>query len=184
MKGKFYMRKFIDKIIEAGAYKAAVTAVSKIPFDKTLRDYCAMNYCGQYGKNWACPPAVGGEEELIAKAKQYKYALVFQTVGTLEDSYDFEGMQKAAKQHEKLSQNIRGLVAENTSSYLELTAGGCNICEKCAKTDDKPCRFPDKAVSSLEAYCIQVSQLAQICGMKYINGKDTVTYFGAYLYNE
>ena len=43
---------------------------------------------------------------------------------------------------------------------------------------------PDKALASLEAYCISVSDLAASCGMKYINGQNTVTYFGAVMFNE
>lgn len=177
------MEDLIEELINAGAYKAAVIETADIPFDKSLRDYCTMNMCGQYGKNWACPPGVGEPDELIERAKKYKYALVFQTVSELEDSFDFEGMQAAAKRHRELSKSVREKIAEKAKEHLELTAGGCNICEKCAKMSDEPCRFPEKAVSSLEAYCIQVSQLAEKCGMKYINGKDTVTYFGAYLYN-
>ena len=41
------------------------------------------------------------------------------------------------------------------------------------------CRFPDRAMSSLEAYGVNVSELAVQCGMRYINGENTVTYFGA-----
>lgn len=40
-------------------------------------------------------------------------------------------------------------------------------------------RFPDRAMSSLEAYGVNVSELAVQCGMRYINGENTVTYFGA-----
>ncbi|MBM3710008.1 MAG: DUF2284 domain-containing protein, partial [Actinobacteria bacterium] len=36
---------------------------------------------------------------------------------------------------------------------------------------------------SLEAYCMNVSTLAELCNMKYINGQNTVTYFGAFLFN-
>ena len=38
---------------------------------------------------------------------------------------------------------------------------------------------PALAMSSLEAYGIDVAQLAKQAGMKYINGVNTVTYFGA-----
>ena len=58
------------------------------------------------------------------------------------------------------------------------------MCPVCAKREDKPCRFPGKALASLEAYCISVSDLAASCGMKYINGQNTVTYFGAVMFNE
>ena len=39
-----------------------------------------------------------------------------------------------------------------------------------------------KKVLELEAYGINVSKLAEVAGMNYINGKDTVTYFGAILF--
>ena len=42
----------------------------------------------------------------------------------------------------------------------------------------------DLAMSSLEAYGINVSVLAPQAGMKYINGINTVTYFGAVLLGE
>ena len=37
-------------------------------------------------------------------------------------------------------------------------------------------------MKSLEAYGIHVSKMAEAAGMKYINGQDTVTYFGAVLF--
>jgi hypothetical protein len=36
---------------------------------------------------------------------------------------------------------------------------------------------------SLEAYGVNVSKLAASAGMKYINGQNTVTYFGAVLFS-
>ncbi len=40
----------------------------------------------------------------------------------------------------------------------------------------------ESAVASLATYGVNVSKLAPAAGMKYINGKDTVTYFGAVLF--
>ena len=66
---------------------------------------------------------------------------------------------------------------------LHLGAGGCGVCERCAKQTGEPCRFPHLALASLEAYGVNVSQLAQAANMKYINGQNTVTYFGAVLFS-
>ena len=41
----------------------------------------------------------------------------------------------------------------------------------------------DRACASLEAYGVSVSQLAELSGMRYINGENTVTYFGAVLFS-
>jgi predicted metal-binding protein len=174
--------KLVENAIQYGAFKAFVIDVDKISFDEGLRSYCAMNYCGSFGKNYACPPDVGTVGEVIDKARGYKKALVFQTIGLLEDSYDFEGMQEAADTHTKVANLIDRDMKLQSADFLQLTVGGCTVCKVCAVAEKLPCRFPDRAVSSLEAYCMNVSNLAKLCEMKYINGKDTVTYFGAFLY--
>ena len=56
---------------------------------------CESNACGNYGRSYMCPPDVGEVETLMGRLKDYRLALVYQTVGTLEDSYDFEGMMEA-----------------------------------------------------------------------------------------
>ena len=48
--------------------------------------------------------------------------------------------------------------------------------------DDQPCRFPDKAMPSLEAYGVNVYQTTKSTELKYINGQYTVTYFSALLF--
>ena len=173
----------ISTCLDSGAYRAAVIETDRIPFDESLRAYCEANACGSYNKNYACPPCVGSPQEVIHKAKQYKKALVFQTVTELEDSFDLEGMARGQKFHEETAKKIYGAVSGQIAPFLQLTAGGCTICPVCAKAEEKPCPFPQLAVSSLEAYCMNVSTLAPLCGMKYINGANTVTYFGMFLYD-
>ncbi len=176
-----------DRLIEIctqyGAYKACIIDTELIPFDSELRKYCEANHCGKYGKNYVCPPYIGDCDSVIAKAKSYKKALIFQTVYNIEDSFDYEGMIEASVSHANVANNISLEFEKTYKSYLQLTAGGCNVCPVCAKVSNEPCRFPEKAISSLEAYCMNVVTLAKICDMKYINGKNTVTYFGAFLYN-
>ena len=47
----------------------------------------------------------------------------------------------------------------------------------------QPCRHPEDALPSLEAYGVNVSKLAAACGMKYVNGANTVTYFAGVLFD-
>lgn len=173
---------FAALAVEMGAGKAYELPVSRIPFDSGLRAFCEANLCGNYNRNYACPPSVGAPEAVIAQAKKYESALVFQTVSELEDSFDYEGMMEAAAKHNDLTRRLYEIVKQRYSSCLPLSAGGCSICERCAKISGEPCRCPDKTISSLEAYCINVSTLAGLCDMKYINGVNTVTYFSAILY--
>jgi len=172
-------------IIELGAYKAARIAVKDITFDRSFRTLCESNACGNYGKSYMCPPDAGDIDLLIAKAKSYDYAIVYQTVGILEDSYDFEGMIEAAQRLNDLAQAVSAAFSALPFSItMNLGSGGCRVCEVCAKREDASCRFPDKAMSSLETYGVNVSELAVLSGMKYINGQNTVTYFGAFFYSE
>ncbi len=170
--------------IDAGATRAKVIEADTIKSDKAFRDMCAANSCGMYGKCHMCPPDIGEIDVMMNELKTYKHALVYQLVSPLEDSFDFEGMMTAKKHMYRLSQKIRTeFDGINTKTVLHLGAGGCGACASCAKQEDKPCRNPSLAMSSLEAYGIDVSQLAAVADMKYINGANTVTYFGAVLFS-
>lgn len=171
-----------DIAIKSGADNAAVISVEDIPFRREFREACERNLCGKYGKCWMCPPDVGDIGKMITNAKTYKYALVFQSIGWLEDSFDIEGMEAAAKKHNYLTQTLAVELEPMLANFLKLGAGACGICECCTKVDNKPCRYPEKAIASLESYGIAVSELAELSGMKYINGQNTVTFFGGLLF--
>lgn len=169
-------------VLELGAYKAAVIPVSQVVLDRDFRDLCKKNYCGVYNKCWACPPDCGDIDELMDMVRSYVQILVYQTVGKLEDSFDIEGMQAASKIQVKLNQKILDWSKTLPVSKSRLLGGGCGLCEVCAKVTNEPCRHPDRALVALEACGINVSKLAASAGMKYINGQNTVTYFGGLLF--
>lgn len=176
-------RELIDAALKRGANAAAVIKVSDIPFRREFRDACAQNTCGRYGACWMCPPDVGDIDEMISRAKGYEHAFIFQYVGELEDSFDIEGMQDAAKTHNDMIQALVSELGGRLGKFIKLGAGACQNCERCARRDDLTCRFPEKAIASLESYGVAVSELAALCGMQYINGQNTVTYFGGFLYD-
>ena len=178
------MEQLIKKIKEAGANNAAVIEVKNITFRPEFREACKQNSCGKYNTNWGCPPACGTIEEMMAQAQNYPFALVYQTVSQLEDSFDYEGMQEGKKYYNKVTEEVRALFALQfpQKETLFLNAGACKVCGRCAKLDEQPCRFPEKRTTSMEAYGVDVSNLAKVSGMNYINGQNTVTYFGAILF--
>lgn len=157
--------------------------VSRIVFDAGLRQSCEMNDCGAYGKNYMCPPFCGEIHELIDKAKKYQKGFVFQSIHELEDSFDIENMEKGSLVHNQLVLSMGQYARMTDPGCLVLGAGGCRNCSPCAAVKGEACRFPEKAFPSLEAYGVFVSKLAQACGLRYINGVNTVTYFGMVLYN-
>ena len=174
-----------QRVLSEGADRAAFVPVKEICFDRSFRDICATNACGNYGRCWMCPPDVGEIDEMMDRARTFDTALVYQTVDPLEDSFDFEGMMAAAARSSRISQRLTGVFRGwGLGRWLQLGAGGCHVCERCAKQTGEPCRHPDLALASLETYGINVSLLASAAGMKYINGQNTVTYFGALLFCE
>ncbi len=169
---------------ESGAKGAAIIPTDRVPFDPDLRQYCNPNTCQVYGKNWGCPPAVGDIQVLIDKAKKFTHTLVYQTVTELDDPFDYEGMLTAGKHHKAVTDTIIPIIREwSDGNCIHLSAGGCSICERCTKLDEQPCRYPELALHSVSAYGIYVSGLADICGLPYNNGENTITLFSVVFLN-
>ena len=82
----------------------------------------------------------------------------------------------------KVCDKLADLARENLTDFLLLSNEGCVRCSKCTYPDN-PCRYPDKLFPSVEGYGIMVNILAESANMKYINGENTVTYFGLLLFN-
>ena len=172
----------IDIALEAGAHKAVVIDSSSIVISASFRDVCRSNGCGMYNRCWMCPPDIGDIQDLMDKIRGYKHGLLYQTICSIEDSFDFEGMQQAGKYHAMVSQRLEAFIMLLLGKHLHLSCGGCKLCERCAKQDGLLCRKPEQALSSMEAYGIDVYQTVNPTALKYINGQDTVTYFGIVLF--
>lgn len=171
--------------IAQGADHAVVIPQQQVVLSEQFYAICQSNACGQFGRNYMCPPDVGDIEDLMARVREYPQVLVYQTISQLEDSFDWEGMQAAAQRHAQLSQRIRAAVHPLLPvGSLHLTCGGCGLCEPCAKVEGQPCRFPEDALPSVESYGVDVANTVKGTQLKYINGANTVTYFGMVCYQE
>jgi predicted metal-binding protein len=109
--------------------------------------------------------------------------LVFTGMFLLEDSFDYEGMMRGMVDFKQIARDLESAVKPYLKYYLVLSNEGCSICKTCTYPNS-PCRFPEKLHHSIEGYGILVSELAQCAGINYNNGEDTVTYFGALLFND
>ncbi|MGN0752898.1 MAG: DUF2284 domain-containing protein [Aristaeellaceae bacterium] len=172
----------ISLSLSAGAKKAAIIRTEDIVVSSVFRDICASNSCGKYGRCWMCPPDVGEIDPLMTQLKGYSYGLLYQTIYDIEDSFDIEGMGEASRKHAQVSQRVNDVVKPLLPGCLHLSCGGCNLCERCAKLDNQPCRKPDKALPPMEGYGIDVYNTTKSTDLKYINGKNTVTFFGIVLF--
>lgn len=155
-----------------------------ITIDPVVREMCRQNACGQYGKNHMCPPAIKDIDAWKKDIEAFKQAVIVTKVYALESSFDFKSMMDGIADFQKM---LIRLKKDNAAQFPDreiflLGAGACMICEKCSHIDDEPCRFPDKAFPSLEACGIDVMRLSREVGVKYHNGKNTVTYLGVVLF--
>ena len=170
---------------EQGAAQAKIISAEQITVSSKFREACTANTCGMYGRCWMCPPDIGEIDMLIAELKRYTHALIYQTVFQLEDSFDVEGMMESAERHCEISRRVgREILPIFSENSLHLIAGGCRFCKRCAKADGLPCRFPKEALSSLEAYGVDVYEISKTAGLNYINGQNTVTFFSMILFSE
>ena len=171
---------FIAMAKESGFTAAGVLDPSTIELRQEVRDMCAEDKCHAYGHNWTCPPHCGTLEECRGRIKKYQTGIIVQTTGQLEDSLDYEAMMDTAALHKKNLVAFFQKVQETYPNALCLGAGGCSICEKCS-CPDSPCRFPQKAFSSMEGYGMVVSDVCKNNGIPYYYGENTITYVGCYL---
>ena len=175
----------IRSALECGAANAALIGNEQVICSPSFREVCQGNQCGFYGRCWVCPPHIGPIEDCIAQIRQFPRGLLYQTIGTLEDSFDIEGMTAAARHHAAVSQKLHALLPNRLAgSFLHLSCGGCHLCAECTCGAGKPCRHPRQALSSLEGYGIDVYQTVRTTCLNYINGTNTVTYFGLVLFPE
>lgn len=167
--------------LQSGLYESGYVNISNLQFHEEIRSICEGNVCRNFGTSWACPPAVGTLQECRARVEQYSHMLLFSKKYDLEDSFDFEGMREGLwdfkRTVDRFEQEISGLLQD----YQLLSNEGCGRCEACTYPD-APCRFPEKLHHSLEGYGFIVSDLAKEAGIHYINGANTVTYFGVLLF--
>jgi predicted metal-binding protein len=172
--------------VETKASDAAILNTSEIQFHEDFRKACEKNVCRKYDTTWMSPPVIGPISELKLRAMRYRHGLLFQSVHPLISNFDFKGMVAAMGIHGCIFKDLVGRIRREypLEEILPLSAGCCSICERCAYLDQEPCRFPDQAVASVEAYGMNVIALQKSGGLPYNNGKNTVTYVGLILFDK
>lgn len=154
--------------------------VSSIHLKQEVRDMCANNTCGQYGKRWSCPPGCGSLEACAHRLKEHTCGILVQTIGRIEDSFDFEAMMEIEATQGKRFQKMYALLQEMECGVLAIGTGCCTACTQCTYPD-APCRFPAKKVSSMEAYGMLVLEVCKENGLQYYYGPEKIAYTGCFL---
>ena len=113
----------------------------------------------------------------------YTGGVLVQTTAQLADEFDMEGMDRAQEAHKKRFFDLARQARLLYPDVLPLTAGSCTLCRSCTYPD-RPCRFPNKMLSSMEAYGLLVSDVCRDAGLPYYYGPGTLTYSSCILFNE
>ena len=165
---------WIEKAKETGFDVAVILDPGMLCAREDVRAMCAADKCGAYNKNWTCPPACGTVEECQEKMRGYKTGILLQTIGHMAKAIDSKCYRETERRH---LQNFYAFAEEIRKNYpdaLCLGAGGCRICKQCAYPDE--CRFPEKAMSSMEGYGLFVTEVCRDAGVPYHYGDRTITY--------
>lgn len=171
--------------LSALAAQAGFTAwspldVSTLAVKQEVRAMCADNTCGAYEKRWSCPPGCGTLEDCAERLKRYSHGILVQTCGDVEDGFDFEAMMEIEAAHKAHFERMYAVLREAGEDVLALGAGCCTICKTCAYPD-APCRFPDRAVASMEAFGLLVLEVCKANGLQYYYGSDKMAYNSCFL---
>lgn len=176
------LNSFCVLALDSGFDKAKPLDVKTLKPMEMVRDMCAADKCHAYGKNWTCPPHCGTLEECNVHMQSYRQGILLQTVGRMQKRIDSRTMMETEQRHMQNFHNFAQKIRQAYPDALCLGAGGCRICGKCAYPE--PCRFPDKACSSMEGYGLFVTQVCKDNDLPYYHGEKTITYTACVLFDK
>jgi len=154
--------------------------VSTLEFMQEIRDMCNPEQCRNYNTSWSCPPACAPLEEIRERVKSCTNGILVQTVGELEDSLDWDGIQETGARHkENFGRMLETLEKENYT-LLAMGAGRCEVCETCTYPENQ-CRFPDKMEVSMEASGLFVSKVCKDNNLDYNYGPEKIAFTSCFL---
>lgn len=171
----------IDKALEIGFETAKEIDVGTLAVREDVRAMCAVDKCHAFGKNWTCPPSCGELNECAERIKKYRNGIIVQTTGKTEKAIDTKAYRRIEALHHDRFAKLAVFAHSTHPEALCLGAGGCRICKNCTYPN-APCRFPDKAYSSMEAYGLFVTQVCRDNGIDYYYGDKTMTYTSCILF--
>lgn len=177
-------QEYISTAIKMGFDEAAIIDVAQIEFDPSFRKYCEANTCGNYGANYTCPPVCGSPEFMQERVRHFSKGLVLKTTYVVHDVMDNDKMTPLKKENtEKALELVKLLQKKDPREFLNVNAVPCFYCTPCNLAKGLPCAHPERRFPCLSAYCIDVTKLAQSCGMNLGWGEHEASFLSIYLYN-
>ena len=134
--------------------------------------------CGQYNANYSCPPDCGSVEALHKTLLDQERVLVVQTRHQIGSYENKPAVNRARIEHNAAV--LRVLEKLRAAGYQGFCSGynGCPLCDPCKRKEGLPCAHPQKRISCMSAYCVDVAGLAEKCGMEFAWSPEKLYLFG------
>ena len=175
-----FITRWLEEAKKLGFDVAVELDAQQLVAREDVRAMCVEDKCGAYNKNWTCPPAIGSVEKCQQQMRRYKQGILLQTVGQMTKAIDSKCYRATEQRHMKNFYALAEAIRKVHPDALCLGAGGCRVCRQCSYPE--PCRFPGKAVSSMEGYGLFVTQVCRDAGIPYHHGDRTITYTACVLF--
>lgn len=151
--------------------------------EEWVRSFCMEDRCGCYNTRHMCPPRVGPLPEIAARLRGFERGLLLQCTRRVDVARDREAVDRTRLEFHRLVLRLeRRLRRRRIHPLWALIGGECRLCRTCAAVEEKPCRHPEKARTSLEALGIDVVGLQQKLGLDAAFHPDRITWTGCMLY--
>ena len=142
--------KLVDKALELGAFEAKIIETDAVVFDPRSFLKCRFG-CKRWGRFWTCPPHLGITNEEFREAfGKYHRAIIIQAADPKKGQEVTLAVEKEA------------MLTHNCMHAFAMVL--CVCCEECAYPE--PCRFPQKARPSMDAYGIDIGKTVEPLGLK------------------
>ena len=172
------------ELAQRAGFSAVLIPTEKITVDAKFRAFCEDNLCGNYNANYACPPDCGSVEEVRQRLMAQDRALVLQTIWDIGSYENKDGILNAKKAHNAAIAQFTEKLRQAGFHGFCLGYGGCPLCSPCKRRENQPCAHPDKKISCLSAYCVDVAKLAEESGLKFAWTPEKLYLFGMFAFKE
>ncbi|MFC1821846.1 DUF2284 domain-containing protein [Thermodesulfobacteriota bacterium] len=150
------LEKYCVSAIEGGASHARQIHPSSVVTAEWVRLKCQFG-CPNYDKGHCCPPETPTPEQTRSVLDSYQRAILFHI-----EAPKTEERSARYKQYLRTLIDLEGeMFKDGFYRALVFLCGPCNLCKECAKLQDNPCNFGDRARPSMEACGIDVYQTAR-----------------------
>ncbi len=177
------MDKLLDCIKTKNVELKGIIKPSDLVIDEKVIKYCKENKCGQYGRNFMCPPNNIGLNIFKKSLEDYSYCIILLYEQEISKSKDKEEFYRAADALNHILLDIeKEFKSQGYNKTMALFAGNCRNCKPCKINEGyKKCPYPEKSRPSSESLGVDVIKPLENMGISIEFRQDKVTWVGMIL---